>query len=730
MTTLDQRYPALRQLGRTKTARAIPYVQQLTTSDCGAACIAMVLGYYGRRVPLDAVRTAVSAGAGGTDAVSILRGARGYGLRGRGVKAELDDLGCLPMGAVLHWEFNHFVVFERATRRHVWIVDPASGRRRVPRAQFGESFTGVALLLEPGEGFTPGGSKGSNLGWRFVRQILSHPSIWTRVITLSIMVQVFALGLPLMTSVVVDRVVPRQDYDLLTVLGAGLAALVVFSLLTTLIRSNLLIQLRTLLDAEMTTGFLDHLVALPFSFFQQRSTGDLMMRLNSNATVREILTSGALSAVLDGALVSVYLVIVFVLSPTLGVVVVGLALAQLSLYMVTRRRQRDLMTESLAAQARTSGFEVEMLAGIETLKSMGAEYRAVDRWSNLFVDHLNVSLRRARLDAGVGAVLGALSMAAPLIILGTGGALVLRGDLSLGGMLGASAVAAGFLGPLGALVNTTLKLQLLGSYLERIQDVMDTDGEHANRETRSAHALCGGIAAHSVTFGYEGAPSPAVRDASLWITPGQFVAIVGPSGAGKSTLAKLLVGLHTPNAGRIEYDGADLSTLDLCSLRQQIGVVNQDAALFGMSVRDNIALANPSAPLPQVIRAAQLARIHEDLVRLPLGYDTILSDGGGSLSGGQRQRLALARALLGTPSVLLLDEATSALDTVTEAAVQRSLAELNCTRIVVAHRLSTIMHADLIVVMERGQIVEWGTHDKLVRRGSVYRQLVESQGGV
>jgi ABC-type bacteriocin/lantibiotic exporter with double-glycine peptidase domain len=368
-----------------------------------------------------------------------------------------------------------------------------------------------------------------------------------------------------------------------------------------------------------------------------------------------------------------------------------------------------------------------MLGGIETLKSMGAEYRAVDRWSNLFTEHLNISLTRARLDALVGAIMGAFSMAAPLLILGTGAILVLRGEITLGAMLGLTALAGGFLGPLTALVGTTFKLQLLGSYLERIEDVLETDIEQADVQTQPAHTLQGNIEAHRVSFRYGVSCEPAVRDVSVQIGAGQFVAIVGPSGAGKSTLAKLLVGLYTPSEGQIAYDGVDLRGIDLPSLRQQLGVVTQQPALFGMSVRDNITLGKPGVSLDAVMFAARQAYIHEDIMALPMGYDTILADGGGSLSGGQRQRVALARALVGTPGILLLDEATSALDTITEHAVQQSMSQLRCTRIVVAHRLSTVMNADLILVMDKGRIVEWGTHGQLLHRGGAYRRLCEGQ---
>lgn len=717
---------ALRRLGA-GGKRRLEHVQQLSDTDCGAACLTMVLRYYGHERSLDEVRRATTTDHNGVSALSILRAGRSYGLRGRGVKVEgLDDLELLPRAAILHWEFNHFVVFERVDRRGVIILDPAHGRRRVSTAQFDRACTGVALLLEPGEAFEPRAHR-QPLIRRYLARMLAYPGLHRRVLLMSVLVQLLALALPLLTTLLVDRVIPRHDIELLGALAAGLSLMVGFHFLSSLVRANLLVSLRTLLDATLTTGFFDHLIDLPYAFFQRRSTGDLMMRLSSHATVREILTAGALSAVLDGSLVGVYLLLIFWVSPIMGAVVLLLAGLQLSLYLTTRRVQRELMNESLAAQAKTSSYEVELLSGIEALKSMGAEYRAVDRWSNLFVDALNVNLRRARLDALVSSLLGAFAMAAPLVILGVGAKLVLAGQLTLGAMLGLSALAAGFLGPFASLVGVSLRFAVLGSYLERIEDVMVAEPEQDPRRAERAPRLSGSIVAEGVSFGYSDAAAVAVADVSVEIAAGQFVALVGPSGAGKSTLAKLLVGLYRPTRGCVVYDGRDLSGLELRSVREQLGVVTQRGELFGMSVRENLALAQPQLSLDEIVEAAKLAEIHTDIMALPMGYETILADGGASLSGGQRQRLALARALAGRPAILLLDEATSNLDSITEAAVQRSLAQLECTRIVIAHRLSTVVDADLILVMDRGRIVERGSHRELLTRGDVYRRLYQRQ---
>jgi ATP-binding cassette, subfamily B, bacterial len=363
---------------------------------------------------------------------------------------------------------------------------------------------------------------------------------------------------------------------------------------------------------------------------------------------------------------------------------------------------------------------------MEALKSMGAEYRALDRWSNLFVDSLNVALRRGRLDALVGSLLGAFSVAAPLVILATGTMLVLGGDIGLGAMLGLSALGAGVLGPISALVGVTLKFQVLGSYLERIEDVMQAEPEQdPSVPLARAPRLSGRIEAERIRFAYSSSTPPAVDEVSVSIAPGQFVAVVGASGAGKSTLAKLLVGLYQPQAGQIRYDGRDLASLDLRSVRAQLGVVTQRGELFGMSIRDNIGLGHPQLGLDAIVDAAKRAAIHDEILAMPMGYETILADGGASLSGGQRQRLALARALAAEPAIVLLDEATSNLDSLTEAAIQRSLANLRCTRIVIAHRLSTVVDADLILVMDRGRVVESGTHRELLAGGQVYRRLYE-----
>jgi ATP-binding cassette, subfamily B, bacterial len=697
----------------------------LTQLECGVASLAMVLAYHGRHVRMEELREQIGVNRDGANAYTILAAARQQGLRARGLKIEVEDLVHLEPGTILHWEFNHFLVFERLEREHVYLVDPASGRRRVSLPQFRQAFTGVALAFEPAESFARSPKRSKPIA-RQLAAVFGGGQLG-RVVALSLAVQLFALAAPIVTGAVVDSVVPRGDRQLLSVLALALAAIVGFHFVAALTRATLFLHLRTRLDASMSMAFLEHLFALPFVFFEQRSAGDLLMRLNSNGTIRELLTSSVLSVLLDGGVAALYLLALFILDPALGGLALGLALLQVAVYALSRNRQRELMAEDLRAQAKARGYEVEMINGVETLKAQGSESNAIQHWANLFVETLNTSLARGRLVALVDSGLSSLRLCAPIAVLLLGAERVLHGELSLGSMLALNALSVGFLLPLSALVGTASQLQILGTYLDRLDDVFDAAPEVEIEGATEIKALSGTIRLEDVSFRY-GERSPyVVRDVSVDIRAGQFVAIVGPSGSGKSTLASLLVALYRPSAGRILYDGRDLCALDPRSVRRRLGIVVQKAHLFAGSVRSNIALADPALPIEAIMAAAQTAKIHDEVMSMPMQYETLIRDGGAALSGGQRQRLALARALVHKPSIVLLDEATSSLDAVTEAQVQTALDELNCTRVVIAHRLSTVARADLILVMKDGRIVERGTHAELVALRGAYHALVNAQ---
>jgi ABC-type bacteriocin/lantibiotic exporter with double-glycine peptidase domain len=719
-------FPSLARLAQQRRGK-VPFVQQLEWTDCGAACLTMVLSHLGRDATLDEVREVVGGGGrDGADAIALVRTAEHYGLRARGISIDIEHMKFLPPGTILHWEFNHFVVFERMTRKGAELVDPARGRRTIPEKQLRESFTGVALVFETTDAFTQKRAGSGRWAWYF-QQLTGQRHLLTRVLVMSLLLRVFALAVPLLTAVLVDRVIPRGDHGLLLVVMIGLGGMLVFQIVTALVRTHLLLQLRTNLDTRLTLGFVDYLSRLPFDFFQRRSAGDLLLRVNNNATIREVLTANTLSGLIDGLFVLLYIALILAVDPLLGAVTLTLGALQLGVLLGARRRYRDLLVRALDAQARSQSYLVEVLAGMSTLKACAAESRAVERWSNLYVDELNVALDRGRTTAVVDAVLGALTSGSPLVILMLGAVRVIDGGLSLGTMLALNAIAVGLLTPLASLVNSGLQLQLLASYMDRVEDVLNTKPEQSGQDAARVPKLSGRVTLQDVSFRYTERAPLVVRDISVDIKPGMMVALVGKSGCGKSTLASLIAGLYRPAGGRILFDGNDLARLDLRSLRRQIGVVFQQPYLFAGSIRSNIALTDPTLSLDRVIAAARAAAIHEDVDAMPMGYDTMISDGGSSLSGGQRQRLAIARALVHRPTLLILDEATSSLDAETERAVMHSMAQLRCTRIVLAHRLSTIKDADLILVMERGEIVESGTHAELLARGQTYSRLVGAQ---
>ncbi|MBO0679150.1 peptidase domain-containing ABC transporter [Mycolicibacterium sp. S2-37] len=705
---------------------AIPYIAQTEMADCGAAALTMALGYYGRHVPLAEMHEVTGTGRDGIDALRLAEAAGSYGLRARGVATELDDLGVLPKGSVLHWGESHFVVLDSTSRQGVTIVDPMAGRYRVTWAAANDLYSGVAILLEPTPSFAEGGRRAPG-ALHHAGRLLRRSSGIGRVLLTSVLVRLMALAVPILTGVVVDQVVPAGDGHLLTVLVAVMAALIAYSVIATFLRAHLLLRLRSRLDVDMTLGFLEHLVDLPYAFFLKRSSGDLMMRLRSNATVREILTSGTIAALLDGVLASLYLVGIVILSPVLGGLVALLAAAQVGVLLAARRRNQHLMGESLATEAKSQSYAYEMFSAVETLKAAGAERRAVSHWTNLFIAELNVSLRRGRLSAAVETATHGLALLSPIAVLLVGANLVRTGELSLGTMLALAALATAFLEPLATLVATALQLQLLGSYLSRLDDVFNTPTETSGREVRHAPALTGALRAEGLTFRYQPSAPPVVDAVDLEVEPGKVLAIVGRSGSGKSTLGRLLLGLYTPSAGRVLVDDVDLATLHPRSVRSQIGVVTQDPYIFGLSIRENVALVDPGLSLERLQEAAKLAGIAEDIAAMPMGWDTPLVDAGASLSGGQRQRLALARALAARPRILLLDEATSNLDTVTEAQVHANIAGLGCTVIVIAHRLATVIDADHIVVMDTGRVVEVGSHRELMAAEGYYAQLVAGQ---
>jgi ABC-type bacteriocin/lantibiotic exporter with double-glycine peptidase domain len=496
---------------------------------------------------------------------------------------------------------------------------------------------------------------------------------------------------------------------------------------TAFVRSYLLLNLRTRLDARMTTGFLAHLMGLPFDFLRRRSASDLLDRVRSNAVIREMLTGTLLTATLDGLVAAGYLAALLVISPSMAGLIVGLGSIQLAFLVFIRNPRRQDVASSLAAGSQSQRYLLEIVSAAEDLKVLGVADRAIERWSAVVTRELNQALGQGRREALLDALTVMIRNASVLGALIVGATHVLAGSLTIGGLVAVVVIAREWLGMLVGLASAWGRWLSVNHHLERLEDVFQMTPERQRAGVKPIGSLSGAIAVEDLSFRYSPISPFVIRNVTTRIRPGELVAIVGRTGSGKSTLARLLVGLYAPTSGRVCYDEMDLAQMDLATLRRQIGVVTQQTHLFAGSLRSNIALADPDLPLAAVIDAARRAQVHEEIAAMPMSYDTHLSDGGALLSGGQRQRVALARAFVTKPKILLLDEATSDLDPATEQAIHDHPATALTTRIVVANRLSTIAKADRILVLDRGELVEEGRHDELMARGGFYRALVIGQ---
>jgi ATP-binding cassette subfamily B protein len=704
--------------------RRVRYVPQVEVTECGAACLTMILGYYGHHAPLAELRQACGVSRNGADALGLLRAAQRYGLVAQGVRIEMSELGELRLPAVLHWDFEHFLVLERIQGGRAVLVDPAFGRRSVTLEEMGRHFTGVALMLSPSPALKrrrrrrPSLAKYREIFWRSVPNL-------AQILLASLGLQVVGLLFPVATQILLDAVVVPHQPSWLWGLGAALAAAVATKALLTLVRSFVVHGLRSVLDFTLMSRFLGHLLSLPLGFFLQREAGDLVQRVQSNATLQALLSSQSISALLDAFLLVGYAGLMLAFDAKLGLLIIAFGLVRVALLVALRERNQLAMASELTASGREYGALLEALNGLETTKASGAEDRMIQRWAHRMTARVNASLERRRIGALASHATVLLQGLGTALVFLVGGEEVVAQRMTLGTFASFLALQGLFMAPLQSLLETVSQLQYLGNHLERLDDVLDTAPEPSGKGDPGR--LRGGVELEGVSFGYSPTEAPILKDISVRIRPGEKVALVGPSGAGKSTLARLLLGMHLPSAGRIAFDGRDLRELDLQRVRDQMGVVMQDTFLFDDTVRANLSLKDDEIPLERLRAAARLACIDDVVDAMPEGFASRVGDNGNLLSGGQRQRLNLARALARDPAILLLDEATSSLDLATEGRVHANLASLGCTRILIAHRLATVQDADRILVLAGGRIVQEGTYDELAAREGLFRTLVEAR---
>jgi NHLM bacteriocin system ABC transporter peptidase/ATP-binding protein len=709
---------------RTRT----PTVVQQEAVECGAAALAIVLGHYGRIVPLEELRVACGVSRGGAEAANVLKAARSYGLEAKGMRTDVSGLSKSPLPAIVFWNFNHFLVVEGAGRRGVWVNDPALGPRRVSWEEFDRSFTGVVLELTPGPDFEPGGTRPrlvQSLASRLSRVSPAAPLALCAIAGLALAIP--GLIVPAFLKIFVDQVLGQGDRDLVTPLVLGLLAAAVAQAGLTWLQQVTLIRLSTKLSLSMSTRFVRHMLRLPVDFFLQRFAGHLVARVALNDQVASLLSSQLATTILGLVSATVYAAAMLLIDPILGAVVIVLGAANVVALRAVSRRRRHVNVVLVSESAKLSTISFAAIQAIETIKASGSEDDFFARWSGQQAKVLN-----GRQDLGVATqvlstvptLLASLSAAA---IVSLGALRVIDGDLSLGSLLAIQALAIAFSVPIQSLVTLGDTLQEAEVNLASLDDVLryppdDGNGRVASRD-RPAR-LSGRLDLEEITFGYSPLDPPLIDQLSLVIEPGHRVAIVGPTGSGKSTVVRLVTGIYRPWSGRVLLDGIPRDELSPDLVAGSVSLVDQEIHLFGGTMRENISLWDPTISEQSVVRAARDAAIHADISRRTGAYERVVEEGGRDWSGGQRQRIEIARALATDPALLVLDEATSALDPVVEREIDEALRARGCACLIIAHRLSTIRDCDEIVVLDCGRVVQRGTHEELMVEGGLYAELV------
>ncbi len=708
-----------------------PTVLQMEATECGAASLAMVLAFHGRWVPLEELRTACGVTRDGSSAPGIMKAARAYGLEPHGYRKEPDELHELPLPLIIFWNFNHFLVVEGFDEDGVLLNDPERGRWQVSHEEFDRSFTGIALSFDVGPQFEPGGAQDGvlrRLGTRL--GAARSPLIYLVIAGLALVIP--GLVIPSLTKVFVDDYLVGQRMDVIPplLIALGLGALLMAGL--TWLQQHILLRLQTQLSLRMSSQFIWHVLQLPMTFFSQRSTGDVAMRVGLNDQLSQIISGQITQNALSAISLVFFGGMMFRFDPVLAVLSIVLTGGNLVALRLILRRTGELNDKLLREQAHLEGTAVIGLMTMETLKASGTESDFFARWSGLLAKVINVrqdvALTNQRL-AAVPVLLGALTTAA---ILGVGGLRVMEGDLTLGTLVAFQALLGAFVGPITALVSLGGQFSVVGSTLTRLDDVLDYDVAPTFTQEPSAHAhgvpakLGGRLEIDRVTFGYDPLASPLIEEFSATLRPGQRIAIVGASGSGKSTTARVVSGLYASWSGEVRFDRFVREDIPRHVLGSSVGMVDQEIAMFTGTVRDNLTLWDTTIAEADMVQAAKDACIHDDIAARAGGYSSLVEEDGRNFSGGQRQRLEIARALVRNPAVLVLDEATSALDPLTEVRIDRNLRRRGCTCLIIAHRLSTIRDCDEIIVLEHGKVVQRGSHDELRDVDGLYARLVGS----
>lgn len=718
----------LKQPVRNGTAK-VPVIMQMEALECGAACLAMILAYYRKWVPLEQVRLDCGVSRDGSNMKNVYLAAKHYGLEPHGYHMELEAVrkeATFP--CIIHWNFNHFVVLDGFRGNKAVINDPARGTVRVSMEEFDESFTGLVMTFSPTESFVPSGRRKSTLAFARKRLRGAAPAVAFIVLT-TVITSLFGVINPVMQRILFDRLLSGKAPDWTRLFLIAVTALAVFQIIVQWAQTVYSLKINGKMAVEGNASYMWKVLRLPMNFFSQRMAGDILQRQGTNASIAGTLVDTVAPLVINTVMMIFYLVIMLRYS----VIMTLVGVAALALNLLTAQYLAEKRVNVTRVQMRDEGkLASTTMAGIsmtETIKSSGAEAGFFRKWSGYQASVNTQEVQFASISAKIGLIPQFISAASNYLVLFLGVIISINGNFTLGMIVTFQSLLSYFMEPAMTLVEAGKTIQEMRTDMERVEDVMEYPDDPAlsygSKNGEESYAkLKGEVELRNVTFGYSPLGNPVIRNFSMHLKPGQRVAVVGASGCGKSTVSKLTCGLYQPWEGEILFDGRPISEIPRGVFTGSVAMVDQDIVLFEDTIAANIRMWDESITDFEVILAARDAQIHDDILRRPGGYQAKLIENGRDLSGGQRQRMEIARVLAQDPSIIILDEATSALDAKTEYELVRAIRDRGISCIVVAHRLSTIRDCDEIIVLDRGEIVERGTHDELIAKGGAYAELV------
>lgn len=712
-------------------------VKQHDITDCAAACLATVCMYYKKETTITKLRDTLGTDIKGTTLLGLEAGARRLGFDTKAIRVDKEGFKSkYTLPAIAHVitkeGLTHFVVVHKVKKDNVIILDPEKGKEKKNIDEFFESFDGVLLLLIPNNEFNLGKIKGQGILSKFIQLLMPQKSLFIYSIITSAILTILGIGSAFFNKILMDEILPYGLKNQLNIFVIGFLVLGITQIILGAIRQHMLLYLSQKIDIPLLLGYFKHVYKLPMKFFASRKVGDILTRFSDAFTIKNILTSVSLSLIMDIVLATVSATILYVMNQTLFIVILVITIISAALIYIFKSPYKKINLEQMEAGARLNSQIIESLKGIETIKVHAAEENSIEKLEVEYIRNLKIAFKEGVLSNVQQSISGAVSTIGNLVLMYIGARMIINGDITLGSLMAFSTLAGYFMDPIGRLISLQLSIQEASISLKRISEIYEVEKEQDeyDNEKVKIEKIDGDIELENVTFRY-GSRSPVLKNVSIKIPKGKKVALVGESGCGKTTISKLLLKYYTPEEGKVKVNGFNVEELELFSLRENISYVPQNIELFSGSIKDNITLGKCNASYEEIKNACENAGCKEFIEKMPGKYGTFLEEAGGGLSGGEKQRIAMARALIKKPSFLILDEATSNLDFISEARIFDTLFKKgkNITMLMIAHRLSTIRSCDIIYVMDKGQVVEVGNHEELLKKKGYYYKLYVSQVG-